>query len=114
MGTKVLLFDIDGTLLDCAGAGRRAMEGAFARLHGRPDALAHVVFGGMTDPAIVREGLRKIGASEEAGDVVAVLDVYLEILAVELPRTPRFRVIDHVVPTLEKVRARGHRVGIGT
>ena len=51
----VVLFDIDGTLLETGGAGRAAMEGAFAELCGRADVCAHFSFGGMTDRAIARE-----------------------------------------------------------
>ena len=111
---KVILFDIDGTLVDCGGAGRRAMEAAFGRLHGRDDALRHLVFGGMTDPAIVREGLRVIGAPAEKHQVDAVLTLYLDILVEELPKTDRFRVIELAVEFAVRARTLGHHVGIGT
>ena len=29
----LVLFDVDGTLIDTAGAGRRAIERAFAQVH---------------------------------------------------------------------------------
>ena len=43
----VYLFDIDGTLLSTGGAGRRAMEAAFAALTGNKDACAGFSFAGM-------------------------------------------------------------------
>lgn len=114
MSGTVLLFDIDGTLLDCGGAGRRAMERGFAAIHGRADAVAHVVFGGMTDPAIVREGLGGIGVEATKEAVTAVLDAYLDALREELPASGGFRVLPSVVSTLDAARARGHTVGLGT
>jgi phosphoglycolate phosphatase len=38
MAPTVLLFDIDGTLLDTGGAGRRAIDRAFEARFGRRDA----------------------------------------------------------------------------
>ena len=58
----VLLFDIDGTLVTTGGAGRRALERGFEVVFGRADACTHFPFDGMTDRAIIREGL---GQSEK-------------------------------------------------
>lgn len=110
----VLLFDIDGTLVDCGGAGRRAMERGFERTHGRPDAVAHIAFGGMTDPAIVRSGLEHLGKPTEEGAIASVLDAYLAALEAELPLASGFRVIPFVTETLARVHTRGHVVGLGT
>lgn len=111
---SVLLFDIDGTLVDCGGAGRRAMERAFAVTHGRPDAVANIAFGGMTDPAIVREALAAIDADPRADAVTAVLDAYLDALADEVPRSAGFRVLPSVEETLRRAIAAEHAVGLGT
>jgi phosphoglycolate phosphatase len=110
----VLLYDIDGTLVDTGGAGRRAMELAFGRTHGREDACASFVFGGMTDPAIARRGLSAIGAVVTSEAMARVLDAYLEALEDELSRAERFRVLPHVVHALDRSRDRGHAIGLGT
>jgi phosphoglycolate phosphatase len=54
---RLLLFDIDGTLLITAGAGRLAMERAFESLYGFPDALHGIGMMGRTDTSIFKEVL---------------------------------------------------------
>ena len=55
---KLLLFDIDGTLLHANGSGRRAVEDALSRLCGRRISTEDVSFSGKTDPQIMRDILR--------------------------------------------------------
>lgn len=45
----VILFDIDGTLLDLKGAGRRAFVRAIEAVFGWPDEIRYVNFAGNTD-----------------------------------------------------------------
>lgn len=108
------MFDIDGTLVDTGGAGRRAMERAFDRTHGRADAVSGFVFGGMTDPAIARRALAAIGVAATAEAITLVLDAYLDALADELPKAPGFRVLPDVLDALDHVGGRGHAIGLGT
>ncbi|MEM7575976.1 MAG: HAD hydrolase-like protein [Planctomycetota bacterium] len=66
----LLLFDIDGTLLDTKGAGRRAMEFVANDLFGNGFSFDTVNFGGNLDPLIFREaaeanGLDDIDAAHE-------------------------------------------------
>ena len=110
----VLLFDIDGTLLDTGGCGRRAVERAFALRHGRADACAALVFGGMTDRAIARAGLAAIGAPITPEAIDDLLAAYLEALADELPRSPHAIVHDGIAPALDASVAAGAAVGLGT
>ena len=79
----VLLFDIDGTLISTGGAGRRAMDAAFASVHGVADAMAGVVLSGKIDPMIYDEVCRRFRLAPAMG---AFRETYLEHLAVELPR----------------------------
>ncbi|MFT3764525.1 MAG: haloacid dehalogenase-like hydrolase [Minicystis sp.] len=110
----VLLFDIDGTLLDTGGAGRRAVERAFDRLHLRRDACAGISFGGMTDRAICRAGLTAIGEEANAAAIEGLLTVYLEALAEELAASKRARVHDGIEAALDAATAAGCAVGLGT
>lgn len=53
---RLILFDIDGTLVDTGGAGRMALQKAFEQLFGIRDyenLTRHVNFGGRTDPDII-------------------------------------------------------------
>jgi phosphoglycolate phosphatase len=54
---KVLLFDIDGTLMLSGGAGLRAMNEAFFRIYGVRDTLLHMDLAGRTDTSIIKEAL---------------------------------------------------------
>jgi phosphoglycolate phosphatase-like HAD superfamily hydrolase len=112
----VLLFDIDGTLVSTGGAGRRAMVGAFASVHGRHDVFDGLSFAGMTDRAIARHGLRAIAetlVSEE--EIDRVLEAYLRLLEVELVKAEGYRVLPGVKALLDVLRADSDvAVGLGT
>jgi phosphoglycolate phosphatase len=54
---KLLLFDIDGTLVLTGGAGKDAMAGAIAEVFGIADSLAGVALAGRTDRAILEDAL---------------------------------------------------------
>ncbi|MEP0548268.1 MAG: HAD hydrolase-like protein [Rhodothermales bacterium] len=61
---KLLLFDIDGTLLTTNGAGRPAVEAALSHVAGFPVSTEGVSFSGKTDPQILREVLTRNGADD--------------------------------------------------
>ncbi len=52
---RLILFDIDGTLIATGGAGLRAFDQAFELLHGRQGAAQKLDFAGRTDSAIIKE-----------------------------------------------------------
>jgi phosphoglycolate phosphatase-like HAD superfamily hydrolase len=76
---KLLLFDIDGTILT-SSIGRSAMQQALARCCGRSLSTAHISFAGKTDPQIVREILSTNGfaVAEVAALLPEVLAAYVE------------------------------------
>ena len=118
MRPTVLLFDVDGTLVTTCGAGRRAVERAFELRHGTKAALP-LSFGGMTDKAIVRNGLLALGrpfADEAALDaeMEATLAFYLEVLADEVAHT-RIRIHEGMERAMDMAEARPEvALGLGT
>ena len=60
-GGALFLYDIDGTVLSSAGAGRRALDLAFEALYGVSSAFDRVSFGGATDPGITERAHRLAG-----------------------------------------------------
>lgn len=52
---RLVLFDIDGTLIRTGGAGVKAFERTLASEFHLPNGTAHVKFAGRVDPSIVRE-----------------------------------------------------------
>ena len=77
--TRLVLFDIDGTLLSSHGAGRRAMEGALRSVFGTAGSPEYR-YDGKTDRQIVRELMRGEGHDDVTIDarMPAVLEAYLE------------------------------------
>lgn len=68
---KLLLFDIDGTILQTHGVGRRSAEIAVSEIAGRPVDSRAIRFSGKTDPQILLEVLEAAGVP--AGEANAVL-----------------------------------------
>lgn len=99
----ILLFDIDGTLLSCGGAGRRALERAFEAVLGRADALQGVRLAGSTDLQIIEDGLSLALAREptHSDPVKPLLECYLECLEEELLRAPTYQVYEGALALLE-------------
>lgn len=89
MREKLVLFDIDGTLLLSGGAGKRALTRAMAAMVRDPAVFGRVRFDGKTDPQIILELLAEDGQACDHDDplVQHLADGYLEMLALEL-QTP--------------------------
>ena len=86
--SRLVLFDIDGTLLLTAGAGRRAITAALAEQVGDVSAFQHVRFDGKTDPQIVTELLQAAGHGppHDSDRVEALCRRYVTLLETELQR----------------------------
>jgi phosphoglycolate phosphatase len=112
----VLLWDIDGTLISTAGAGRRAIEQTFELRFGRAD-VVKFPFDGMTDPTIMRQGLAALGLSESEVDreFTPTLKLYLDVLTEVCTEARSFRIHAGIEAALALVAGRsGFSVGLGT
>ncbi|UCD35677.1 MAG: HAD family hydrolase, partial [Nitrospiraceae bacterium] len=83
-GKKLLLFDIDGTLISAGGAGTRSMNLAFESLFGIRDAFSGISMAGKTDPEIMKEGLKRHGFPFLDGNLTKMREQYLRFLAAEI------------------------------
>src|SRR2546428_7420421 len=92
---KLVLFDIDGTILWTDGAGRRAIHRALFDEMGTAGPIERYRFDGKTDPQIVGDLLSLAGHPESVGErIEAVCRRYLALLESELARpTQRTRVL---------------------
>jgi phosphoglycolate phosphatase-like HAD superfamily hydrolase len=83
---KLLLWDIDGTILHTGKAGETALGRAMEKLHGVNRGLQGLEIAGRTDKWIVEQLLARDGKPNGTAEVAHFLDVYVELLAEELPR----------------------------
>jgi phosphoglycolate phosphatase-like HAD superfamily hydrolase len=105
---RLILFDVDGTILLTDGAGRRAIHRALLDEFGTAGPIESYRFDGKTDPQIIRELLAHAGHpdAERADRVEAVCARYLELLEVELSRPAhRTRVMAGVIELLAALTA---------
>jgi len=86
MKKKLILFDLDGTLLWSDGAGRDAIHQVLIDEMGTAAPFENFVFAGKTDSAIMRELLRAANHPQAESDdyVMRVCDRYVELLETEL------------------------------
>lgn len=113
---KLILFDIDGTLLHTGGAGRRAMTRSFTEVFRVNDGFRGISMSGKTDPAILREALDTLGISWNEERVRTFKERYFELLAEEIKRpNPNKRLMPGVKELLKRLAAhRGMAVGLLT
>ena len=88
---RLILFDIDGTLLWTDGAGRRAIQQALVEEMGTAGPIDAYRFDGKTDPQIVRElmALAEHPEAEAEDRIAAVCRRYVGLLRAELQKPPR-------------------------
>jgi phosphoglycolate phosphatase len=85
---RLVLFDIDGTLLTARGAPRRAFTQAMVEVYGTAGPIDSHRFDGKTDPQIARELLRAAGMADDVitAGLPALWVSYLQRLRAELSR----------------------------
>src|SRR5215207_2643381 len=99
---KLILFDIDGTLIQSGGAGEKAF-GRVAELEfGIANGTADLHFAGRTDPSIVRDFFHQHGIAPTAANFGRFFDAYVFLLD-ELLRRLEGRILPGVQQMLAAV-----------
>ena len=97
---KLLLFDIDGTLIRSGGAGRTSMEKAFKKLYGIENGFGGIEMMGRTDPAILAEALEKHDLELRPDQVSQFMELYFQFLKVEIQVPLEGKIICPGIPSL--------------
>lgn len=106
--SRLVLFDVDGTLLRCGAQVRPLFLGAIEEVFGRPVVDDGYDFGGQTDPRIVLDLLGRSGltAEEVHPRLAEVRRIYAGRLERGLARE-RMTLLPGVFEVLDRLAARG-------
>ncbi|MCX7708854.1 MAG: HAD hydrolase-like protein [Clostridia bacterium] len=80
----LLVWDIDGTLIQSRGVGRRALDKAFLDLYGIENGFEKVDMAGRLDSLIIRDAFALHGLA--VNDYNALLDLYFKYLREEIAK----------------------------
>jgi len=101
---KMLLFDIDGTLLLTGGAGKVAFDRAFKEVLSVDDAWGDTAPHGKTDPVIVSEiAHRTIGRAITEEEYDRLTELYSLYFGEAIGDSPLFRLMPGVPELLERL-----------
>lgn len=104
--SKVLLFDVDGTLVLTGGAGIRALNRAFERTFRLEDGFNDMAMAGRTDHLIVAEALARAGIAADAEALRRFRQAYYGFLAEEISHPgPRKGIMPGIRDLLDGLRA---------
>jgi phosphoglycolate phosphatase-like HAD superfamily hydrolase len=112
---RILLFDIDGTLVSTGGAGAVAWKRAFDELYGIPADIGKFTDAGMTDPDV---GARTFEAvlhrKPTSRELAQLVQRRLEYLPEAVAESEGYTVLPGVPERLEQLSREGHLLGIIT
>jgi phosphoglycolate phosphatase len=91
---RLVLFDIDGTLIMTGGAGVRAFGQAFVTEFGIENATSRLNFAGRTDSSLIQEAFDLHGIAASPANFNRFFDAYVHWL-------------EHLLPTLDGQRCPG-------
>lgn len=110
---RLILFDIDGTLLLTGGAGKMAFDRVFAELYQIEGAWKNIVPDGRTDPSLIAELCRNnLGRGVGTQEFNQIQEAYERHLGETLRLAPRFRLMPGVEALLAAL-AEEEGVGLG-
>ena len=102
-GRRLLLFDIDGTLITSGGAGEGALKDAMRERFGVDEDLVGITLAGATDASIARLLLEKHHLPVTAENSTALLEAYLHRLPGRMPHHPG-RLLPGIVELLDRLK----------
>ena len=112
---RILLFDIDGTLVSTGGAGAEAWKRAFDDLYGIPADIGEFTDAGMTDPDVGAKTFAAVLHREPTPHELAqLLQRRLEYLPEAVAESEGYRVLPGVPERLRQLSRDGHLLGIIT
>jgi len=95
---QFVLFDIDGTLIEPGGAGRRSVTQAFNTVLSIPDAFAGIAMDGKTDIQIIKEGLCVHGLPAGERIMFSIVSEYVRNLKKEIKKKTK-----HLMPGVREL-----------
>ncbi|MCW2967551.1 MAG: haloacid dehalogenase [Solirubrobacteraceae bacterium] len=112
---RILLFDIDGTLVSTGGAGAVAWKRAFEELHGIPADIGQFTDAGMTDPDVGAQTFEAVlHRKPQAHELAVLLQRRLEHLPEAVAESAGYKVLPGVPERLRQLSHDGHLLGIIT
>src|SRR3954469_11429362 len=112
---RILLFDIDGTLVSTGGAGAVAWKQAFEELHGVPADIGEFTDAGMTDPDVGAKTFAAVmGRDPSPRELAQLIQRRLEHLPEAVAQSEGYRVLPGVPERLRQLSRDGHLLGIIT
>jgi phosphoglycolate phosphatase-like HAD superfamily hydrolase len=112
---RILLFDIDGTLVSTGGAGAVAWKRAFDDLHGIPADIGQFTDAGMTDPDVGAKTFAAVLSRDPTPHELALLlQRRLEYLPEAVAESEGYRVLPGVPERLRQLSREGHLLGLIT
>lgn len=114
-GPRILLFDIDGTLVSTGGAGAVAWKQAFDELYGIPADIGQFTDAGMTDPDVGAKTFEAVMHREPTSrELAQLIQRRLEHLPEAIAASEGYRVLPGVPERLRQLSRDGHLLGLIT
>jgi phosphoglycolate phosphatase len=112
---RILLFDIDGTLVSTGGAGAVAWKRAFEELYGIPADIGQYTDAGMTDPDVGAKTFAAVMDRDPTPNELAqLIQRRLEHLPEAIAESEGYRVLPGVPERLRQLSRDGHLLGLIT
>lgn len=109
----VVLFDVDGTLIDSGGAGARSWMHAFDKLYGIYADIGSHTAAGETDPVVARKTFEAaVGREPSEAELARLFAVYLLRLSEEVRTSEGYRVLEGVEDLLLMLSDAGTMLGL--